>query len=313
MARGVDDQRDIVRRWSGNPVITLDDLAFQCTDVCNAGVTKTDGEYILLVTVQSLEGFYAIYPARGSDGYHFTMADEPVLSPSSEESYRIHEAAGVLDPRIVPLDGWYYICYDAAGPHGYRMALARTKDFAAIERVGLLSAPDTKGGVLFPRKIGGRYARLERPWEASSIWVSYSDDLEYWGYSEVVMTPRAGFWDCNRIGTATPPMEIDEGWLEIYYGVKTTSAGPLFRLGAAILNEHNPAQVEGRTNVPILAPRETYERIGDLPNRVFSCGAVIEPDGEIKLYYGGADSCICVGMTTVEDVVRACHESAREF
>ena len=69
----------------------------------------------------------------------------------------------------------------------------------------------------------------------------------------------------------------------------------------------------GRTNIPILSPREEYERIGDVPNLVFSCGAIVEPDGEVKLYYGAANSCICLGTTTVSAIVRACTESDKEF
>ena len=143
--------------------------------------------------------------------------------------------------------------------------------------------------------------------------MTYSDDLEYWGWSEVVMTPRSGFWDNNRIGAATPPMETEQGWLFIYYGVRQTSSGPIFRLGAAMLDAESPIQVLGRTNVPILSPREEYERIGDVNNLVFSCGAIIEPDGEAKLYYGAANSCICVGTTKVQSIIHACLESKKEF
>jgi len=305
--------RDIIHRWHENPVITMDHLPFRCTDICNAGAVKVDGEYILLVTIQSLEGYYWIHLARSRDGYHFDVAGEPFLARSSEGPLKQHESRGVLDPRISRLEDEYYVSYDALGDHGYRVGLARTKDFITVERLGLISEPDTKGGVLFPKKLKGRYARLERPWESNSIWVTFSDDLKYWGYSEMIMSPRGGHWDCDRIGVATPPLAIEPGWLIIYYGIKGTSAGPLFRLGAAILDKEEPTHVLGRTNVPILSPRETYERIGDQPNLVFSCGAIIEPDGEVKLYYGGSDSCMCVGTTTVAGIVQACHESAREF
>jgi len=127
------------------------------------------------------------------------------------------------------------------------------------------------------------------------------------------MSPRGGHWDNSRIGVGTPPAEIDEGWLFVYYGIRETTAGPLFRLGAAILDKENPAQVVGRTNVPILSPREHYERIGDIGNLVFTCGAIIEPDDEVKLYYGGSNSCLCLGTTSVQDVVHACHKSSPEF
>ncbi|HIJ64591.1 MAG TPA: glycosidase [Candidatus Hydrogenedentes bacterium] len=305
--------RDIVRRCKGNPLITIDDLGFRCADVCNAGAIKTESEYILLLTIQTQAGFSIVYPARSTDGYTFDVSSTPLLERANEAPFATYENQGVLDPRVTYLEGTYYIVYDALSDHGYRLALASTKDFESVERLGLISEPDTKAGALFPRKLNGKYARLERPWAGGSIWVSYSDDLRYWGWSEVVMTPRGGFWDASRIGVATPPMEMREGWLFVYYGIKDTSAGPLFRLGAAILDPDEPHIVKYRTNVPILAPREEYERIGDVPNLVFSCGAVLEPNGEMKLYYGAANSCICVGTTKVDDILAACQESDKEF
>jgi len=254
---------DIINRWEGNPAIAIDDLSFPCSDISNAGAVKIDGKYILLVTIQNLQGGYSLYCAHSDDGYHFKMENEPLMSPSKSGPFAVYEENGVLDGRIVPLDGKYYISYNALGKHGFRLGLATTTDFETVKRAGLISEPDTKAGVLFPEKIKGRYARLERPGEGASIWISYSDDLTYWGWSEVVMTPRSGFWDCNRIGAATMPLKMELGWLFIYYGIKETSAGPLFRLGAAILDTANPAKVAGRTNIPILSPRKKYERIGD--------------------------------------------------
>ncbi len=128
----------------------------------------------------------------------------------------------------------------------------------------------------------------------------------------MVLTPRGGFWDSDRIGVAAPPVEIDNGWLSLYYGVKQTSAGPLIRIGAAILEKENPSSVISRTNIPILSPREEYERIGDVPNIVYACGAIFESD-LVKLYYGAADSCICVGIAKIQDIVSACFNSVSEF
>ncbi|UCD37411.1 MAG: glycoside hydrolase family 130 protein [Fidelibacterota bacterium] len=300
--------RDLIHRWEGNPVITIDDLSFPCADISTAGAVKVKDEYILLLTIQSLEGFYSIYPARSEDGFHFEVGKKPVLRPSSKGPSHKYDHLGVLDARITRLGNRYYVSYDAFGSHGYRLALARTDDFLAFERLGFISEPDIKGGVLFPRKFKGRYARLERPWEGGNIWLSYSDDLKYWGWSEVVLTSRGGYWDCDRVGVATPPLIIEAGWLIVYYGVKHTSAGPLFRLGAAILDRNNPVNVLARTDEPILSPREYYERIGDLPNLVFSCGAIVEPEEEIKLYYGASNSCIAVGTTTIDEIVKACYE-----
>ena len=305
--------RDIVHRSPQNPLIGIRDLGFMCSNICNVGAVKTASGYVLLMTVQGLEGLFAIYAAHSEDGYNFEIGEQPVLAPLKEGPAAIYERNGLLDPRIVPFDGGWYISYDALGPHGYRLGLAYTTDFQTFDRRGLISEPDTKGGALFAHKIKGKYARLERPWERSNIWVSYSEDLKYWGDAEVIMTPRSGYWDAHRVGVGAPPMAIKQGWLLIYYGVKQTAAGPLFRLGAAIVDREEPTRIIGRTNVPILSPRETYERIGDAPNLVFTCGAIIEPDDEVKIYYGASNSCICMGTTAVSAIVTACLESDREY
>jgi predicted GH43/DUF377 family glycosyl hydrolase len=305
--------RDIVHRWEGNPIITLDDLSFRCNTIRNAGAIKMGDEYVLLLTIQSLRGVHRIYCARSANGKDFEVSPDPFMQPEASGPCAVYEQLGVLDPRVVWLEGAYYICYDALSPHGYCLGLARTRDFVTVERIGIVSQPDTKCGVLFPTRIRGKYARLERPSAGGSIWVSYSEDLEYWGWSDAVMTPRGGFWDNDRIGVATPPLLTEAGWLFVYYGVKETSAGPVLRLGAALLDAEDPSTVVGRTNVPILSPREYYERVGEVPNLVYSCGAVFEPSGEIKLYYGAANSCICLGTTDLATVIEACLHGEEEY
>lgn len=304
---------DIVQRWEDNPILSPADVPFRLADICNAGVAKVNNEYVLLVTIQGLKGYYWIHVARSADGYYFEFEETPLMGPAEEYPDRSVDEEGVMDARVTPFEDAFYVIYNAVGRNGYRLALAKTSDFRSMKRLGAISEPDTKGGALFPEKIHGKYARLERPWESGSIWLSYSEDLVYWGESVFVMGPRGGYWDGNRIGAATPPMRIEQGWLFLYYGIKETSAGPLFRLGAAILDGEDPRRVRGRTNVPVLSPRTMLERLGDVPNLVFSCGAVIEPDNEVKLYYGAANSSICLGVTSVEEIVQACFESMRAY
>ncbi len=305
--------RDIVHRWEENPVISIDTLGFQCADIHNAGVAEYEGHILLLITIENLAGQRSLHVAHPTNEYHYKVSPTPLLCPSQDVGYHPHEAHGVMDARVTCFDGLYYIMYTACGDHGYRLGLASTADFTSAERIGLISQPDTKAGALFPSKIQQRYARLERPREGGSIWLSFSEDLIYWGQTVLVMTPRNGFWDTSRIGVAAPPIEIEQGWLLLYYGAKDTSAGPIYRLGAAILSRHDPSQVLTRANVPILSPRETYERIGDIPNIVFSTGAVMLDDRRIKVVYGAANSCICFGETTVDDILTNCLESKREY
>lgn len=304
--------RDIVHRWEQNPLIGINDLDFNCSDIHNAGVVYFQDEVLLLVTIEYLTGHQGIHLARPTSDGIYKVDSKPFLNQSEERKYKRHESRGVLDGRVTFLDGAYYILYNAFGNYGYRLALARTEDFESVERIGLISEPDTKAGVLFPNKIKGRYARLERPSDGS-IWLTYSDDLLHWGGSELVISPRGGFWDESRIGAGATPIEIKHGWLVLYYGVKETLGGPIYRIGAVILNREEPTEIVGRTNIPILSPRENYERIGDVPNLVFPTGALADNDGNLKIFYGAANSCVCVGTTTIEKIVENCLESEVEY
>jgi predicted GH43/DUF377 family glycosyl hydrolase len=189
------------------------------------------------------------------------------------------------------------------------LALAKTTDFESFERIALISEPENKDGVLFPEKINGKYARLDRPIAGgiANIWISYSDDLITWGNARCVMTTRDDHWDSWRIGASTQPIRIDDGWLIIYHGVKAASSGPIYRLGAAVLNAEDPSKVICRSAIPILSPREYYERVGDVNNVVFSCGAILEDDGEeLKIYYGASDTSICLGTAKVNELMQFC-------
>jgi predicted GH43/DUF377 family glycosyl hydrolase len=306
-------QHDIIHRWEGNPIITIEDLSFRASDIWNAGAVKIGDTYLLLITIESLSGHKSLYLARSKDGLYFEVDGEPFMKGAEDEESKKYEEIGVMDARITLFEDTYYVTYIAESRYGYRIGMARTDDFKSGTRLGLISEVDTKGGTLFPEKINGRYARLERPWDGGRIWISYSDDLVYWGSSEVVLSPRPGYWDNSRVGDAVPPIRLkDDRWLLLYYGIKDTSAGPLLRIGAAFLDPHNPALVVARTNIPILSPREYYERIGDIANLIFSCGAVLEGE-KLMLYYGASDSCICLGSTTIDKIDQECVKSKGEF
>jgi len=300
--------RDIVHRWEGNPLITISDLSFRVSDIHNAGVARLNGGLVMLLTIESLQGFTLLYKAFSQDGINFTVDPEPFMTPPKSGPRAHYENFGIRDVRITPLDDKYYLTYIADSDLGMRLGLACTKDFKSSKFLGYVTQPDVKNGVLFPCKFDGRYALLKRP-AGGAIWMSFSEDLKFWGDEKVIMAPRGGHWDANRVGAAAVPIEIEQGWLLIYYGAKDTTAGPLVRLGAVILDREDPSKVIARSNIPLLSPRENYERIGDVPNMVFSCGAVLKDD-ELHIYYGASDSCICLGTASVNEIVEFCYACA---
>ena len=232
--------RDLICRFDGNPILTQDDIPFPCNSVFNAAAARYGDQVILLLRVEDLGGRSVFALARSGDGRAFTVDDEPAMVAARDGEFAKYEAKGIEDPRITPVDGTYYITYTAASGYGPRLALAKTDDFVTFERVALISEPDNKDGVLFPRQIGGRYVRLDRPMtgDVGNVWISYSDDLIHWGHSRVVLPVRADCWDSWRVGASAPPIETQYGWLEIYHGVRATSHGLVIDFGPTETKTH---------------------------------------------------------------------------
>ena len=300
---------DLIRRWGGNPILTAEDMPFPCTALHNAGAVLFEGQHLLMLRVEDMTGKSFFILARSENGFQFVVDDQPAMLPSKTEPFASNEALGIQDARITKIEDLYYITYTAHATHGSRLAVASTKDFRTFERISLVTEPENRSGALLPRKINGRFALLQRPLvgNAGHLWISYSEDLKYWGDASVVMTTRGGFWDCNRIGVACPPIETDRGWLLIYYGEKFNASGHIYRLGAALLDLEDPSKVIGRSDIPILAPREYYERVGDVDNMVFATGAVLNRQlGNLMIYYGAATNSICLGWAKMDLLIKRC-------
>ena len=147
---------------------------------------------------------------------------------------------------------------------------------------------------------------MTRPPSAGDIWISFSPDLAYWGDPRPVMQTRPRKWDSYKIGAGAPPIKTPHGWLEIYHGVRQTAAGLLYRLGAALLDVEEPWRVVGRASEAILSPTAPEDFQGNVSNAVFTCGAILEDDGELKVYYGAADQVMCLATAPVDEVITLC-------
>lgn len=108
------------------------------------------------------------------------------------------------------------------------------------------------------------------------------------------------------MGISTPPIKTDRGWLTLYHGIRETSSGRLYRIGAMLLELNDPSRVIGHSSHFIFGPKELYERTGDVPNVVFPCGIILESDNTLKMYYGAADTCIAVAEAKLEDILNVC-------
>lgn len=303
-----------IKRYHKNPILTKDDVPYPVTTVHNAGVVKCNGKYIMIFRAHKRNGRSILGKAVSDDGFHFEVDKEPFMVPAVEGIFKEYEEYGVEDPRIVFLEDEYLITYSAYSRHGVRIGLAKTRDFNTIERFSLITEADYRNVVIFPEKFNGLYARLDRPHSEISpwsIWISWSPDLKYWGESKIVMKPLPYHWDEMKIGPGAPPIKTPRGWLHIYHGVFPTMDGCVYRLGVALHHLEDPSQIIAIGDEWILQPDETYEITGYVHNVVFTCGAVPEEDGSVKIYWGGADSVMCVGTADIEELVDHCLDNPR--
>jgi len=304
----------IIKRYENNPILTKHDVPYAVETVHNAGVVKHDGRYLMLFRSHLRNGRSIIGMAESDDGFSFKVRSEPFLVPSGEGDFALYEEYGVEDVRICPMEGEYLLTFSAYSRHGVRVALAKTKDFEFVKRVALITQADLRNVAIFPEKIDGRYARLDRPHSEISpwsIWITYSSDLIHWGDSKVVMKPVQYHWDEMKIGPGATPIKTDRGWLHIYHGVFSTMSGSIYRLGVALHDLEDPSKVLGVSDEWILQPEDPWEVTGYVHNVVFCCGAVPEDDGTLKIYWGGADTVMCVGTAQTDDLIKMCLDRPR--
>ena len=295
-------------RHEANPILTAAAWPIPVNTVFNAAAAHDGRDTVLICRVEDTRGISHLWAARSNDGVSDWRVDpEPMLSPRAGIE---DEQWGFEDPRVVfapELHRWLLTC-TAYGPPGPAVFLATT-DLTAVEIRGLVMPPDDKNAVVLPRRIDGWWVMLHRPSRgansAPGIWSSRSRDLIDWTDSVPVMHARDGaWWDASRIGIGPPPLETEHGWLLIYHGVKLTVSGSIYRVGVALLDRDHPERVVARSPGWVLGPHTDYERVGDVPNVVFPCGAVHDPDtDEVRLYYGAADSVMAMATSSVGDLL----------
>ena len=289
----------------------------------NPGATYFQGKVLLLARVEDRRGFSHLTKAISEDGIsNWQIEDVPTLEPEPDK--HPEELWGIEDPRISWLDelGRWGITYTAYSRGGPLVAMALTDDFINFDRLGPVMPPEDKDAALFPRQINGKWVLVHRPIVTSCvpgahIWLSYSDDLVHWSNSQVLMNARrGGWWDASKIGLCTPPLETAEGWLMLYHGVRRTASGAIYRLGLALLDLDNPRKVLHRSDEWVFGPSEVYERQGDVADVVFSGGWVLDDKtGLLKMYYGGADTCIALATASISDIleyIQKCPEPREE-
>ncbi|MGN0845729.1 MAG: glycoside hydrolase family 130 protein [Kiritimatiellia bacterium] len=322
-----------LKRCPSNPILHAKHIPYDASLIFNAGICKFNGKYVMLFRNDygsTKEDWIAAresgaYPplstnigvAFSDDGIRWTPGPAPVFRLHDEEIMRAY------DPRLSVVDGQPIVCFAVDTKHGLRGGIATTDDFEHFH-IQSLSVPDNRNMVLFPERINGNYVRLERPmpiysrWgapEQFDIWMSSSPDLRYWGDSKLVLGAEMVPWAGSKVGPAAPPVRTAKGWLTTFHAVRRSEASlpcwerewhKEYLAGLLLLDLDDPSKIIGMAPEPLLQAEEPYEIDGFRGHVIFPGGMLLEPSGEVKIYYGAADTVECLATADVDDLVAAC-------
>ena len=287
-------------RSGRNPIVTRDDVP-RANSIFNSAVVPFENGFAGVFRVDDTRRVMNVHAARSDDGVAWRIDRDPIaFQPADARVAETRERfEHAYDPRVTWLEDRFYLTW-CNGYHGPTIGVGYTHDFEIFHQIENAFLPFNRNGVLFPRHIGDRYAILSRPSDAGhtpfgDIFYSESPDLVHWGRHRHVLAPLPLSWQSTKIGAGPTPIETDEGWLLLYHGVLTSCNGFVYSMGAALLDLDEPWKVLARASDYLLAPHMPYEQVGDVPNVVFPCAALVDRDADrMTIYYGGADTVVCL-------------------
>jgi beta-1,4-mannooligosaccharide/beta-1,4-mannosyl-N-acetylglucosamine phosphorylase len=298
------DCKDIVWRSKKNPIITRDAVP-DANSIFNSAVVPFEDGFAGVFRCDNTARMMQLHAGTSRDGIAWQIEAQRIRFKCADSE--IGKFVYGYDPRVCWLEDRYYVTW-CNGYHGPTIGMGYTYDFKTFHQIENAFLPYNRNGVLFPRKINGKFAILSRPSDAGhtpfgDIFYSTSPDMEHWGHHRFVMGPKDG-WQSTKVGGGPVPIETSEGWLVFYHGVITSCNGFEYSFGAALLDLDRPWQVMYRTRPYLMGSREMYERVGDTPNVVFPCAALVDSaTNRIAVYYGAADTVVALAFAHVDKVV----------
>jgi beta-1,4-mannooligosaccharide/beta-1,4-mannosyl-N-acetylglucosamine phosphorylase len=297
----------VVWRSRRNPIIPHD-LIPTSNSIFNSAVVPFEGQFAGVFRCDDTHRTMQLHAGTSVDGIAWTLDHERIAwQPADAQVAEINAFEYAYDPRVVWLEDRYYVTW-CNGYHGPTIGVGYTYDFRTFYQLENAFLPFNRNGVLFPRRIGEKYALLSRPSDNGhtpfgDIYYSESPDMAHWGRHRFVMAP-AGGWQATKVGAGPIPIETSEGWLLLYHGVLTSCNGFVYSFGAALLDLEQPWKVIVRGAPYLLAPQAPYERTGDVPNVAFPCAALVDgATGRMAIYYGGADTVVCLAFAYVDEII----------
>ncbi len=224
--------------------------------------------------------------------------------------------AGCEDPRLVCIDNTVYLIFTTFSNWSQlRITLTSipkkdflNKNWDKWKKPVFISAPNEihKNWVLFPEKINGKFAILHSI--SPNIQIEYFDSLDELDgktfiKSSYARTPLQNGWEAYLRGVGPSPIKTSKGWLVLYHAEDKNDSSK-YKLGAMILDFKDPTKILYKAKEPVLEPNRPYENNGFKSGIVYSCGAVVI-DKTLFVYYGGADTVVCVATQNLEEFIKA--------
>ncbi|MCP3927862.1 MAG: glycosidase [Bacteroidetes bacterium] len=300
------ESSDILWRYSKNPVIGRYHIPTS-NSIFNSAVVPFEDGFAGVFRCDDKSVRMNIHAGFSKDGIQWEIEDKPIKMEAGNTDL-VHSDYR-YDPRVTFIEDRYWVTW-CNGYHGPTIGIAYTFDFQDFFQCENAFLPFNRNGVLFPEKINGKYAMLSRPSDNGhtafgDIYISFSPDMKYWGEHRIVLKVAPfteSAWQCTKIGPGPVPILTDEGWLLIYHGVINTCNGFRYSMGAALLDTYHPNKVLYRSRPYLLAPAEIYELTGDVPNVIFPC-ATLHDDEKMAIYYGAADTVVCIAFGYIREIV----------
>jgi predicted GH43/DUF377 family glycosyl hydrolase len=287
------------KRVATEPILAPSGDSWEAAGTFNPAVIRYENKIVMLYRAQDGKGTSRLGYASSDDGVHFMRRAEPVLSP--EAPYE--ENGGVEDPRLVKIGKTFYLTYTGYNKKDAQLCLATSRNLMHWKRKGILlpayqgnwNTGWTKSGAILSQKIQGKYWMYwlgTSPDKKDEMGLSYSSDLIHW--TEATKTPvlarRPGKFDERVVEPGPPPLLTKDGIVLIYNGADEHL---VYRTGVAIFDRNDPRKLLGRSEQPVFAPEQSWEKTGQVPNVVFVEG-MIEETNRFLFYYGGADKYVGV-------------------
>src|SRR3989338_1929311 len=300
-----------------NPIIVADKThPWEAKATFNPAAIRIGGKTHILYRALSMDNTSSIGYASSLDGVKIDeKLAEPIYIPREDFELKkvAGENSGCEDPRLTKIGKNIFMCYtayDSIGPPQVAITSITEKNFLQKNwkwTKPILITPagfDDKDTCIFPEKIDGKYFVLHRM--GGEICGDYLKSLDFKNQKIKkcirIIGSRINSWDNVKVGISAPPMKTKYGWLLLYHGISRSHN--TYRVGALLLDKNDPAIVLARTTDPIFSPEEPYEKIGIVNNVVFPCG-MVEKDGLLYIYYGGADTVVGVATMGLDIVLKA--------